>query len=132
VDVNDLIRQEEFFYADCIAIDHLRIVGYNIKDCEIEIDENIPINRSDLTNIFQNFSVEVDGSNYVGGEASAHGSCGFFYKKTGDFLNWALMSLDSDPFISVEVCRGSVRFLSSSGVTWVVPDDDVTQVYLAA
>lgn len=130
MDVNDLVRQEEFFYADCIAIGHLQIAGYKIINNQIEIDNNIFIDEIDLTNIFQNFSIEIDGVNYVGGEASAHGSCGFFYKKTGNSLNWALMSLKSNPFIQVEICPERVRFFSSSGLIWVVPNDDIKKVYI--
>lgn len=30
MDANILIRQEEFFYADCIAIDPLKVIGYKV------------------------------------------------------------------------------------------------------
>ena len=128
--VSDLIRREQFFHSDCIAVNSFGIMGYKFTNGQFEIEPDVSIDESDLTDILQNFSVEIDGASYVGGEASAHGSCGFFYKMTGDSLSWALMSLESNPFIGVEVHGGSARFLSSSGVTWVVPSDDLKMLYI--
>ncbi|MCY0911389.1 hypothetical protein [Massilia antarctica] len=130
MDVKKLIARGEFFYADCIAINSSQIVGYEIKNHKIEIDHQIPVDISDLTDIFPNFSVEMGESTYVGGEAASHGSCGFFYKKTQDVLNWALISTESNPFINVEVHQESIRFLTSSGFTWIVPGDNIKAVYI--
>ena len=129
VDTSGLIGDEEFFYANCILLKSGEVLGYSPKNGRIEIDPGVSFDGSDLTDLMQMFRVDVDGSSYVGGEGSAHGSCGFFYKKTGDGVDWALISQESNPFIGVEFEGSKARFLSSSGAEWVVPEDDITRVY---
>ncbi|WP_175722023.1 hypothetical protein [Burkholderia anthina] len=126
--LHDILLAERFFCADCVVIGKSGVVGYRIKDGQPEMDRSIRVAEDDLTDVFQNFAVTVAGSIYVGGEASAHGSCGFFYKKTNDVLDWALMSLDSEPFVSLEKIRDGVAFVSSSGRKWVVRGDNIEDV----
>jgi|GEM_PF-6326056 len=133
--LNDLIRQEEFFYANCIVrsgvLSAYRIEGDRIEGDRIVLDDMIDIDRTDITGIFQNFVVDVDGATYIGGEADAHGSCGFFLKRSGDKLDWLLMSRDSNPFVRVEMHHGDVSFVSSSGQVWRVGNDDISQVHIS-
>ncbi|NHZ94276.1 hypothetical protein [Massilia sp. CCM 8734] len=130
MDVKKLIDQEEFFYADCIAINSCELIGFEIKGNRIEFDHKIVIDMSDLTYIFNNFSVDIAGSIYAGGEGASHGSCGFFYKKTHDYLDWILISTESNPFTSVEIKNNDARFSTSSGATWVVPNNNIKAVYI--
>jgi hypothetical protein len=132
VDVDNLLNEGNLFYEDCILVGNSTPIGFHRVDNRIVIDELGTIDESDLTDIAYLFSREIDGSTYAGGEGFNHGSYGFFLKRTGDVLNWALMSLESNPFAQVEIDKGSVRFLSTSGETWVVPDDDITRVLVEA
>jgi hypothetical protein len=125
------LYREQFFYADCIVTSQSDVIGYKIINGQPEVDWSVRVEKDELTDIFQNFSTNIAGSTYVGGEASAHGSCGFFYKKTGDVLNWALMSLDSEPFVSVEEIQGGIAFISSAGHKWVVLGDNIEGVHIA-
>lgn len=109
-----------------------RIFGFSVSDGKFVIGEELSEGALDTTDIFANFSIEIDGALYVGGEASAHGSCGFFYRMTGGRLDWALMSLESEPFVGVERCEGGVRFLAASGAAWIVRGDDVTRIQIQA
>jgi hypothetical protein len=126
-----LLYREQFFYADCIVTSQSDVIGYKIINGQPEVDWSVRVEKDELTDIFQNFSTNIAGSTYVGGEASAHGSCGFFYKKTGDVLNWALMSLDSEPFVSFEEIQGGIAFISSAGHKWVVLGDNIEGVHIA-
>jgi hypothetical protein len=128
--LRELLCREQFFYADCIVAGQSDVIGYRISNGKLEADLCVCIEKDDLTDIFQNFTTNIAGSTYVGGEASAHGSCGFFYKKTGDILNWALMSLDSEPFVSVEKIQDGIAFVSSSGHRWVVLGDNIKDVHI--
>ncbi|WP_152036636.1 hypothetical protein [Burkholderia pyrrocinia] len=119
---------EKFYCVDCIVVGQSSVFGYKIISGQPKIDGALHIKSDCLTNIFQNFSVDIAGATYVGGEVAAHGSCGFFYKRTGDVLNWALMSLDSEPFVLVEKIDGGVAFLSSVGRKWVVRGNDMENV----
>ena len=78
---NELLNNGEFFYTDCIVIGQSEVVSYKVENQKIIVDRSICIDRSIITDIFQNFSINIDESCYIGGEAAAHGSCGFFYKK---------------------------------------------------
>ncbi|MBW8724510.1 MAG: hypothetical protein JF625_05050 [Inquilinus limosus] len=129
---DDLVRREELFYEDCVVLADSRIIGFRVSDGEFVLGEELPEDALDTTDIFANFSIEIDGALYVGGEAAAHGSCGFFYKMTGGRLDWALMSLESEPFVGVERCDGGVRFLAASGAAWIVRGDDVTRIQIQA
>lgn len=128
MNVAKFIDQEELFHANCLVISNSRIATYEIVDGKLEIGPDLDIGNLELTDIHQNFSREIEGSRYVGGEASAHGSCGFFYKKTGESLDWALMSLESDPFVDVELSPHGVTFTSSSGSRWAIADDDIASL----
>lgn len=83
--LQEILYRERFFCADCIAINQSDVIGYKIRNGRPEIDRLIHIKMDNLTDIFQNFSTDIAGSTYVGGEASAHGSCGFFTKKLKTF-----------------------------------------------
>ncbi|WP_175857543.1 hypothetical protein [Burkholderia anthina] len=126
--LHDILLGERFFCADCIVIGKCDVVGFRIKDGQPEVDRSIRVAEDDLTDVFQNFAVNIVGSVYVGGEASAHGACGFFYKTTNDVLDWALMSLDSEPFVSLEKIRDGVAFVSGSGRKWLVRGDNIENV----
>ncbi|NHZ32464.1 hypothetical protein [Massilia rubra] len=128
--MTELIDHGNFYYADCIATDSSRVMGYRIDSDKIELDDSIIVDESELTSIFQNFSVEIGNSTYSGGEAAAHGSCGFFCKRIGGLLDWILVSTESNPFISVELHKECVRFRTSSGFIWVVPNDKIESVYI--
>lgn len=128
MDADALFNGEEFVYADCIALDQSTLVGYRVAGDRLEISRDVPIDESDLTGVFQNFSVEIDGATYAGGEVAAHGSGGFFYKKVGAHIDWAVMSLEAGPFVGVERCNDEVRFLTDTGSRWVVKSDDLTSI----
>ncbi|MCR4465338.1 hypothetical protein [Burkholderia sp. SCN-KJ] len=129
--LRDMLLGERFLYADCVVNGKYDVVGYRIRDGQPEMDRSIRVAEYDLTDVFKNFTADVAGSLYVGGEASAHGSCGFFYKITNDVLDWALMSLDSESFVSVEKIHGGVAFVSSAGRKWVVCGDNIENVKIA-
>ena len=130
LDAADLIEREQFFYANCLVIGPAEILGSELINNKIEMDRAAQIDTSDLTEVFGNFQSEIDGAVYSGGEATAHGSCGFFCKKTEGRLDWALMSLDSEPFVDVECSGGDIRFLSGSGSVWVVEGGDITRIHI--
>lgn len=130
LDANDLIKNEEFFCADCVVIGSESVRGYTLENNKIKVDKSIIVDENDMTDIFQNFSVESNGVCYAGGEASAHGSCGFFFKRTGDRLDWALMSQESNPFVGVNIEHDRVSFVSTSGAKWVVHRDDIANVMI--
>jgi hypothetical protein len=130
VDAIKSLENNEFFYADFIAIRNSKIFSCDLANGKINLNENAIINKSDIVEVNINFSIEINGSIYAGGESPAHGAYGFFYKKTDGFLDWALTSLESNPFIGVESFDSRVRFLSSSGFGWVVANDDVVNVYI--
>ncbi|OMG69375.1 hypothetical protein [Burkholderia ubonensis] len=126
--LSDLIRRERFYYADCIALGHARVIGYTVAGSRLHLNAATRIDESDLTDIVETFSIEIAGATYAGGEGVAHGSCGFFYKRTGDRLNWAVMSTESDPFFAARRVDGGIAFLSRGGDEWVVPGDDVASL----
>ncbi|UOD30907.1 hypothetical protein INH39_04000 [Massilia violaceinigra] len=128
--MNALIDQEHFYYADCMATNSSRVMGYRIRNDKVEIDDAIVVDESDLTLIFENFSVKIGNSTYSGGEAASHGSCGFFCKRTGGLLDWIVMSTESNPFTSVEVNEDGVRFGTSSGLIWTVPNDNIGAIHI--
>ncbi|NHZ93888.1 hypothetical protein F2P45_33560 [Massilia sp. CCM 8733] len=130
MDVKKLIDQEEFFYADCIAINSCELIGFEINGNKIEFNNKVIVDTSDLTYIFKNFSVDIAGSTYAGGEGASHGSCGFFYKKTDGYLDWILISTESNPFVRVEIIDNDARFSTSSGATWIIPNNNIQAVYI--
>lgn len=130
MDVNKLLNNEEFFDFDCIVRSHSRPVAYTVVENRIQVDCHAIVDETDLTSVFQNFSKVIDGVTYAGGEAASHGSYGFFYKRTGDTLDWALMSTDSNPFVDVSVDGNNVHFVSSSGQIWMVKIDNPSDVQI--
>jgi hypothetical protein len=127
---SDLFDRELFYCADCVLNGQLEVIGYRLIKGQPRIDRSIQVGRGDLTDVFLNFSVEIDRATYAGGEASAHGSCGFFYKKTAGRLIWAAMSMESSPFISVDIFCNRVAFLSSTGHKWVVNENDIFSLHV--
>lgn len=130
MNVNDALKDGSLFYEDCVLVGTSNPIGFHRIEDRIVIDELKTVDGSELTDISYLFDEKIDGSTYAGGEGFSHGSYGFFLKKTDEVLNWALMSLESNPFIKVEIGSGSVRFLSTSGEAWVVPNDDITKVFV--
>jgi hypothetical protein len=130
VNVDDLRKDGSLFYDDCILVGTSEPIGFHRIEERIVIDEMNIVDELELTDIRYLFDEEIDGSAYAGGEGFSHGSYGFFLKSTGGVLNWAVMSLESNPFIKVEIGSGSVRFLSTSGEAWVVPNDDIRHVLI--
>lgn len=120
-----LLEREEFYYANCIVIGGLEPVGYVIEGGRLRVAGDIATDWDGLTGICETFSAQLGGSLYGGGEAFAHGSCGYFFKRSNGVLNWVVMSLDAGPFIGVVPCAGGVRFLASGGSRWTIIGDDV-------
>lgn len=129
MDVNTLLCNENLFYANCIATNAL-ISSFSVIENKILLDGDDVVDFSNLADICHIFLVEHDGSQYGGGEALNHGSYGFFYKKTGHVLDWALMSLESNPFVQVRICEKEARFSASSGLIWIVPSNEIAKVYI--
>ena len=117
-------RVDEFVYANCVWLGD-RFVACRIVGDRVVLDDRVAVDVDDRADACTLFVDEVDGVSYGGGESTAHGSCGFFFKKTGHRLDWALFSLESDPFVGVEIAPGQVRFISQSRDAWVVEQDDV-------
>lgn len=130
LDVNNLLNQENLFFDNCILTRASNLIGFHIDADKVILDSELTIDQFELSAIGYHFSVEINGSVYAGGEGLNHGSYGFFYKKTDGKLNWALMALESNPFASVMVLQNEVRFLSTSGLAWVVPGDDIANVFI--
>jgi hypothetical protein len=123
-DADGTLRSEQFIYADCVWFDG-RFVAYDVVGEQVVLDERAPLDTDDLADAFSLFSKQAGGTTYGGGESSAHGSCGFFFKRGGHGLEWALFSRGSDPFVDVEVMPSEVRFRSQSGDVWIVERDEV-------
>lgn len=124
----DLIRSESFFYADCIALSRTRVIGYTIAGARLALDDLIGIDESDVTDAFERFSIEIDGAIYAGGEGASHGSYGFFYKRTGNHVDWVVMSTTLDPFVAARRTDGAIAFVTQAGDAWVVSADDVVNL----
>ncbi|WP_443191651.1 hypothetical protein [Pseudomonas indica] len=128
MDANELLAQEQFFYANCIVVGGSSPIGYRLEESKVVVDKDIEVDQSDLTSVFQNFSVQVGDATFAGGEAAAHGSCGYFYKQAGDRIVWILMTVDGGPFVEGEVFNGDVTFVTSDGARWIVSNDDVMSI----
>lgn len=124
MDVVNLMRKGEFFFADCIAITGVGVFGYHLIDRKLVLDNGLCVDPNDTTDIFESFALSIGGAVYAGGEAAAHGSCGYFSKWVGGALEWALMSLDSDPFVNVQQRGKTIAFVSSSGSVWLVTEGE--------
>jgi hypothetical protein len=123
-DADEMLRNEQFVYANCVWFDG-RFVAYDLDGDQVVLDERAPLDTNDLVDAFSQFNRHVDGATYAGGESTAHGSCGFFFKRGARGLEWALFSLESDPFVDVEVTPSQARFRSQSGDVWIVERDEV-------
>ena len=130
MDVNKLISEEKFFYADCVIIDDDSIIEFKVKKGSIELLNGLSPSELETTDIFNRFILDYKGSTYCAGEAAAHGSCGFFYKKTGNILDWALVSTESEPFIEIIISNRLLNFRSQSGATWIVSNDDIRNLII--
>jgi len=128
VDVDELLNNEEFFNVDCLVIGQSQPVAYTVTENRIVVDSHAICDETDLTSVFQKFAKTINGVTYAGGEAASHGSYGFFCRRTGKKLDWALMSTQSNPFVDVSVDEGDVRFVSSSGQVWIVENDRLSDV----
>lgn len=124
----DLIRSESLFYADCIALSRTRVIGYTIAGARLALDDTIGVEESDVTDAFERFSVEIDGATYAGGEGTSHGSYGFFYKRTGNDVDWVVMSTTSDPFVAARHTDSGIAFVTQAGDAWVLSADDVANL----
>jgi hypothetical protein len=126
----ELIRRERLPYANCIADEYGRFVSFSIVDNRVVLNATEGVDMSDTTDVVSNFLINIDGSVYGGGEGSAHGSCGFFYKMTNEKIDWALMSLESNPFVNATQVGNDISFLSTSGLNWIVPNGKISNTYL--
>lgn len=130
LDASELLRREEFVYANCFLVRNSTFVSYRLDQDRVVIDRVAYFDPSNLTSVFNNFSCQIGDSTFAGGEAAGHGSGGYFYRKTGDRVAWVVMSIDSGPFVDVDVFGGDVVFLSAEGTRWIVRNGDVTSIYI--
>lgn len=125
MDAGGLLEQEKFYCANCIATGAFNVEAYELDGGRPRIAADTKIDPENLTDVGQSFLVRVGESFYGGGEAIAHGSYGYFFKRSDGELKWAVMSLDLGPFIGVEPCENGVRFIASDGSRWEIIGDDV-------
>lgn len=104
------------------------MVAYKVVEGRLQICRGVPVDETDLTSVFQNFAVDIEGATYLGGEISAHSSGGFFGKKIDGHVAWVVMSLEAGPFVGVERCDDELGFLTGTGCRWVVKDDDLENI----
>lgn len=128
LDVNTLISKEEFYYSNCIYTRSLGLLHYSLTQDGLTPYEGGQFNEDDLTDIFANFTYELRGSIYVGGEASAHSSCGFIYKTTNKCLDWILVNLDSGPFVKITHDNSSVKFISDTGSICTIRNEQSLEI----
>jgi len=121
----DWLRREEFCYSNCIVIGAGEPLAYALVENKLVVGDDIDAAAASLTYVFQNFSIEIDGATFRGGEAAAHSACGWFCQEVNGRLVWALMSLESGPFIGLEVGGDWLCFISASGSRWRVHAGDI-------
>ncbi len=121
-DANELLAREEFVHGDCLW-QGARFTAFEVVGDRVVLQPHAAIDLSDRTDVFALFTVRLDGATYVGGEASSHGSCGFFCKRVGARLEWIVISTTSEPFVDVEVVGMRQRFRARLGDVWVVEGD---------
>jgi len=126
---DEVLQSGRFVHADCMWVCD-RFIAYRLEQQAIVPEPDIVVDGQDLTDVFPLFTEQHGDVTYGGGEAAAHGSCGFFFRRSAAGLDWALMSLDSEPFVGVELERDRARFRSRSGVAWVVDLASPTRVRL--
>lgn len=126
-DADEMLRNAQFVHADCAWLDG-RFVAWRLEGDRVVLDERIAVDTADLADADCRFDMPARGARYGGGDSTAHGSCGFFFKRGADgAIEWALFCLASDPFVGVEVTATQARFRSQSGDVWVVPGDAVAR-----
>lgn len=130
MDLEKLIGEGELPFSNCIASKSSPLLGFDVRNHCIEVDRHARFDEVESTYLFPIFSIDVGDASYVGGEVAAHGSGGFFYKKTKGVVEWVLMATESNPFVGVVVHPACARFLTSSGVVWVVPDDNIQMTFI--
>lgn len=128
MDADALLEGEEFIYVDCMALDRSTLVAYKIVEGRLQIYRGVFVDETDLTSVFQNFLVDIDGVTYLGGEISAHSSGGFFCKKFNGHVAWVVMSLEAGPFVGLERCDDELGFLTETGCRWIVKGDDLENI----
>lgn len=127
LDADELLAREEFIRADCLWQDG-RVTAFELVGDRVVPAPHAALDLSDRTDVFALFDVHVGGAAYVGGEASSHGSCGFFCKRVGGRLAWMVMSTTSEPFVDVEVAATRQRFRTRLGDAWVVDGDALDDI----
>ena len=126
-DADEMLRAEAFVDANCVWLGD-RFLAYRIVGDRLVPDDRVVLDTAHRADACALFAEEVDGVTYGGGESASHGAYGFFFKRTGRHLDWALFSHESDPFVGVEVGPEEVRFRAQSGDAWVVERDSVACV----
>lgn len=121
-----MLARGEFVHANCLWTDG-RFFAYRLVDDAVALLPDVVLDLQDLCDADCRFSQAAGSATYGGGDSTAHGSCGFFFKRGERGIAWALFSLESDPFVGVEVTASGARFRSQCGDTWVVVGDDITQ-----
>jgi len=116
---DEMLHSGRFVHADCMWVRE-RFVAYRLEQQVIVPEPDAVVDAEDLTDVFPLFTVHDGDATYGGGEAAAHGSCGFFFRRSASGLDWALMSLDSEPFVGVELERDRAIFRSRSAASWIV------------
>jgi hypothetical protein len=124
---SELLRGETFVHADCPWLGD-RFVPFHVAAGKVVVEEQGTVDVDDLTDAFTTFELHAGDATYGGGEASSHGSCGFFFKRRRDRIEWAVMSLESEPFIGAEMSSDTVSFRTQSGDTWVVHEDSPARI----
>jgi hypothetical protein len=127
LDASEMLARWEFVYADCIWRDG-RFIAFEIVGDRVVLDPQAAVDLSNSTDVFPNFTVDIDGATYVGGEASSHGSCGFFFKRVGERLDWMVVSTLSEPFVGVEREGSRLRFRTQLGDRWIVDGDSLDRI----
>lgn len=130
MDLEKLIGEGEFPFSNCTASKSSPLLGFDVRDHRIEVDLHARFDDVEFTYLFPIFSIDVGDASYVGGEVAAHGSGGFFYKKSKGEVEWVLVATESNPFVGVVVQHACARFLTSSGFVWVVPNDNIQMTFI--
>ncbi|PWF23011.1 hypothetical protein DD235_08360 [Corticimicrobacter populi] len=127
-DIHELVQQEAFYCADCLYTKDTGFLTCRITSEGLLHGKAIGTDDVELTDIFTLFTRTIRGALYVGGECSAHGSCGFIYQKTHDQIDWFLMSLEHGPFIDVGADHAKIRFLSGNGNALLMLDNEALEL----
>ena len=74
MDAGELLEQEKFYCANCIATGAFKVEAYELYGSGLRIAADTKIDPEDLTDVGQSFLVQIGESFYGGGEAIAHRS----------------------------------------------------------